>query len=280
MEREIPRNQPESDVPELEVIRSQEDKEVIAEREIPLHEEMGFDSAAQMEQARTMQAALLKEKDMAKADQLRAELKALLDDSDGEPSSSVDNSALKDRVMATAAASEARVSGSLKNRELRLLPGHIKPERDRDLEDEISKLEFQEGMANAARRLEVDEVSTFLAALAEAPTEAKADQLRGEMRDYFIRVDKQSGLVSKKLAKFTAGFDEQSRAKFDELAEARKAKDLLEIQESVYELTTPNPDTDETAAEKLGQVRGMNKRRTYAEAKTEVYQPDKERREA
>ena len=107
MEREIPRHQPESDVPELEVIRSQEDKEVIAEREIPLHEEMGFDSAAQMEQARTMQAALLKEKDMAKADQLRAELKALLDDSDGEPMPTSARSGVED-LLAAAREQEAQ----------------------------------------------------------------------------------------------------------------------------------------------------------------------------
>lgn len=138
MERELPRRQPESDVPELETIKSQEDQEVIAGREIPLHEELGFDSIGQMEQARAMQAALLKEKDMAKADKLRAELKAFIDDSDGEPAAAP-KSSIED-LLASARAKEAEQMAKLKSG-----PRESRPV-DSPLEQAIAKREFEMAM--------------------------------------------------------------------------------------------------------------------------------------
>jgi exonuclease VII large subunit len=128
--------------------------------------------------------------------------------------------------------------------------------------------------------LEIDEVNNFLSSIAEAPDVAQADKLRSEMQAYLTRVDRYMGRSSRKLSKYSNGFDEQSRSQFDQLARERIAKVQSEIDESVAELTTPEAGSDETASEKLGRKKAEKQRRSYEESPTELYEPEEGREEA
>lgn len=111
--KEIP-----SDVAELDNPQAREDREVVDEiaRRTPEQrpEEIGFDSANEVEKMRAMAQAIAKEKDIATADQLRAELKAYLSEGDDEVGPDTDPQAIKEAVQARMANALSKGNRGLK----------------------------------------------------------------------------------------------------------------------------------------------------------------------
>jgi len=238
-----------SDVPELADEVTNEDAEVIKPAETPLHEELGFSSIGHMEQARAKVIEIAKEKDLAKADQLRAELKALLDDTDGE-AVPISNASLKDTVLARVAEGKERFKKNEQNPALKLVRSKSVEVPVQELvDDKIAQLEFNEGMANATRKVQIDQGEEMLAAIAQESDITVADQLRKELRAY---QDENDG---KKFDSDSVTYDEVSRQQADEEARKRIANMREDIAKSVKDLITPRKNTDETSAEKWG--RGM-----------------------
>ncbi|HRH32409.1 MAG TPA: hypothetical protein PLK06_03725, partial [bacterium] len=240
MERELPRRQPESDVPELETIKSQEDQEVIAGREIPLHEELGFDSIGQMEQARAMQAALLKEKDMAKADKLRAELKALLDDSDGTESAAVVEVVAPQKRVQNLPETDAKPVVKVAAIE------RPTKKKETTAEDAIADAEFQIGMENAARRAEISVIDDIVKEINSSRNAAEQKVARDRLAQH---LDKMKSVFNQREKMQLRSKKEQIASATDELiarAEAFKSISLDSIAYTNEGLLVAEDDSDET----------------------------------
>lgn len=249
MERELPRRQPESDVPELETIKSQEDQEVIAGREIPLHEELGFDSIGQMEQARAMQAALLKEKDMAKADKLRAELKALLDDSDGTESAAVVEVVAPQKRVQNLPETDAKPVVKVAAIE------RPTKKKETTAEDAIADAEFQIGMENAARRAEISVIDDIVKEINSSRNAAEQKVARDRLAQH---LDKMKSVFNQREKMQLRSKKEQIASAADELiarAEAFKSISLDSIAYTNEGLLVAEDDSDETETERYGRMK-------------------------
>ena len=151
------------------------------------YEEAGFDSAEQAEKASAKIVEIAREKDRAKADKLRAELRAMLDDMEGdEPAPS--NAALLEKRLAETRAGQAELDRrDQESRSRKYEPTGLKA----DGKGPMVKAENNQAMEIQHIRLRQETLAPMLSALEEANQSGdtqRVDALHKEIYAYFEKV--------------------------------------------------------------------------------------------
>ncbi|MFZ2682221.1 MAG: hypothetical protein WAZ14_03965 [Patescibacteria group bacterium] len=264
------RGMPDSDVPELAEDSASEDAEVVVSTvEDNEYEELGFDSKAQMEQAKALNAAIVKEQDVAKADQLRAELKALLDDTDGETTGSAMSGKLDTLLTKAAEKAETRGVNPAQPSTHEKVPG---------LQKRMERGEFEHGLENAAFRVQLDTANDLLNQLKTTKDMAKGDELRRELFEHFETIKKIQAKKDRKQYERSLEPEFSDRAErntFDANIQQEVVQLAEKFMSGVAELTAgpdivePDASPEELEAKQLAEEDAKVK--AYEQADTEVF---------
>lgn len=156
-------------------------------------EELGFESLEQAEAASRKLVEIAKEKDKTKADKLRAELRAMMDDMDGEPMPS--NAGLKEELVQKAAQEYARQDVRAAQ-PVAVTQAEVSP-----LQQAIYAAEDEYISDNVARRGEIDGIDLLLEDMKRESNPAKLESLRDLLKDQLDRMQSTFNALEKKKMK-------------------------------------------------------------------------------